>query len=322
MERIRDKICSGWRGTSLAALGLALLGLGSPAEASDFYFPLGFGSAGKPNSFAFENWSSFTGSGGGGAATHRFSTGLELAYFTPTGFTGTTRDQFELYGFFWGGWQDPHGGNAGSSGWGFAIPDVGVEYYFQVVQPNEAPKGVKLDPDSWEYFTLWTSPDVTAYFPNGNNYPAGYGSFSNQFSMNVNWQNYARWGRIATTFVPVSATYAWRDLAPTIGAAPTPGIFAPLHNKGGWSISTGIINAEYHVTGDFWMGLYHSYNFYNVADSTYATTREGTIGPAVEYDGFAKQSLYLQATVQTDYYHSAGLKQNTSFIFYLFKYLN
>ena len=297
------------RGLTLSGLIWAL----GTGNASAVYFPLGFGSAGKPDSWAIENYTFFSQIGGN---TQQVGDIGELAYFTKTGFTGSSRDQFELYGFFSGGYV----GAPGDHGAGIGHPELGLEYYYQVIQP----KVTAANADSSDYVTFWTSPNVQVNFPNGYSGASSYSAGANQYQFNANLQNYYRNGKFAVTFVPVFATYGFANQNTTsvTGAA---GIVQSVNARGGWSISTAIFNAGYHLTDDLWVGVYHTLNFNNVSDSFphVATTTEATIGPQVEYDGLGpKYNLYIQGTIQTDYYRSSALKQNTSFILYFFKYIS
>lgn len=282
----------------------------SGAYAQTAYFPNGFGSAGKPDSWAYEQYTAFQHNG---TSSNTGSIVQELAYFTPVGLTGTTRDQFEFYGFNIAGVTGCHGAPCSGSGWGLAGPELGVEYYYQVIQPTTK------DTTSTDYVNFWTSPDIQVNFPNGNNLPGGFGGGGNEFSYNVNWQNYLQIGPWKTTFVPIYATYSDRPLSSTYLGG---GVFDNTRNQGGWSISTGIVNAQYQLTPDFSLGIYNTVNFSNIAGTIFKETTTASIGPAWQYNGFGKYNLYLQGTVLTNYIRTNNAKQNTSVIFYLFQYLN
>ena len=267
-------------------------------------------SAGKPNSWAYEQYVGFSHVG-----TNSNLGGLvqELAYFTPVGITGTTRDQFELYAFAISGVTGCGGAPCSGQGWGVDGPELGIEYYYQVIQPTTK------DVNSYDYVNFWTSPDIQVNFPNGNNLPAGFGGGGNEFSYNINLQNYLQIGPWKTTFVPIYATYSDRPLSSTYLGG---GVFDNTRNQGGWSISTGIINAQYQLTPDFSLGIYNTVNFSNISGTVFHETTTAEIGPAWQYNGFGKYNLYLQGTVLTDYVRTNHAKQDTSVIFYLFQYLD
>jgi hypothetical protein len=101
-------------------LTCGLFGLAGAAQARQF---LGFGQGGIPNSIAFENYPTLDKSSTGRDTVSDYT---ELAYFTKTGLTGTTRDQFEYFVGADLGYTDPKG-DPTASGAGIAYPEIGFE---------------------------------------------------------------------------------------------------------------------------------------------------------------------------------------------------
>jgi hypothetical protein len=280
-------------GITLFATGL--LCLSATAHARQF---IGFGQGGIPNSFALENYPTINPNSAG---TNTVSNFFELAYFTKTGLTGTTRDQFEYWIGANLGYTDPKG-DPNSSGWGMSSPEIGFEYYYNVVQPT-VPVG---EPG---YFTFWTGPEAWLNAPNGNTQTTGYGAGSDQYSINVSDVSFIRVGNWDFTFDPIEVNYDFRNLNST-AVAGNPNQF--FKERGGLSLTFGDIGFGYQVTPDLVVGVLQQFNANNVADSNFAPSQEGFIGPGFTYAGFRDAGVVLGGALQTDYY-----RENTAHNTYL-----
>jgi hypothetical protein len=91
----------------LTLLTAGLITLSATAQARQW---IGFGQGGIPNTVALENYPTINPSSSG---TNTVSDFAELAYFTKTGLTGTTRDQFEYWVRTDFGYTDPKGNPIG-----------------------------------------------------------------------------------------------------------------------------------------------------------------------------------------------------------------
>jgi hypothetical protein len=296
----------GWQGAMAASLvgAVAALGFGD-AHAANTENYLGWGAPGDPG-WAEENYLQYASSGD----HNTIRNAAYFYYFTKTGFTDTTRDRLEYWigGAF--GYQNANHQPTSAGGWGGAAPDVGFEYYYNVIPLS----GKKGDNETW-----WTAQLFDVNFPNGDNKSAGYGAGANQFSIDFTSQNYYQNGRFAMSFEPAWVTYAFRNEHKTTIVTSAGSVFT-RRLRGGWSMSFGIANLAYEVKPDLYVGIYHGFNVYALADSDAHRSAEGTIGPSIAYSGLSKYGIDLQATVQTDYYHSASLNQSVYLAFYVNKH--
>jgi hypothetical protein len=255
---------------------------------------IGYGQAGKPGSWALETFPIATHTSPNGNSINTFT---NPAYFTETGFTGTHRDQFE----FWAGASTGYAKAApgsGLNGFGMASPQLGIEYYLNVVQPN-------AEPGSAGYTTFWTSPIFTVSFPNGNTHDSGFGAGANQYAYGFSVNNYIQVGKIGVTVNPVELYYASRNRNATdLGD----GEMRKL--RGGLSITVADIAGGYQVTNDLFLGLHHSFSFYNAYGSDFQESREGKIGPALTWSGLVKYGIFISANLNFDYYTTPNLKHS------------
>jgi len=272
---------------------LALGGVATSVRADEF---IGFGQAGKPGSWALEEYPTFSHTG---PNSNSISTYNELSYFTESGFTGTHRDQFE----FWVGTSTGYANTQGApnaSGAGFASPGLGFEYYYNVIVPD-------AKPGTPGYVTFWTSPTLTVNFPNGSRKDAGFGAGANEYSYGLNWANYIQIGKFAVTANPVEIFYASHNLNATTLSN---GEMRRL--TGGASLTLMDVAAGYEVHDDLFAGIHHAYDINSWRGSDFAETREGKIGPSLTYLGFAKYGLYILGNVNFDYYTSSNMKKSVS----------
>jgi hypothetical protein len=286
---------------SLTLLTCGLITLSAAAQARQW---IGFGQGGIPNTVAFENYPTINPNSSG---TNSVSDFAELAYFTKTGLTGTTRDQFEYWVGADLGYTDPKG-SPGSSGVGVAAPEVGLEYYYNVIQPT-APVG------SPDYFTLWAGPEAWVNFPNGNTQTAGYGAGSDQYSFNISEINFMAIGKWQFTFDPIEVNYGFRNLNSTAVAG------NPIQSfkaQTGLSLTFADLGFGYQVTPDLVVGVLQQFDANNVADSNYAPSQEGFIGPSFTYAGFRKEGVVFAGAIQTDYYRQ-NMAHNTYFALWITK---
>jgi hypothetical protein len=274
---------------------VALISAPLHANADEF---IGFGQAGAPGSWALETFPVFQHTGPNSNTVY---SSIELAYFTETGFTGTNRDQFEFWTAGSPGYSNTHGVPGGST-FGFASPNLAVEYYFNVLVPDaDQPVG------SAGYKSFWTSPTFYVVFPNGSSKNVGYGAGNNQYAYGLNVGNYLQIGKIGVTFNPIELYYAGRNLNVTdIGN----GQLEKL--RGGLSLTLMDVAAGYQVRDDLFLGVHHAYDIYSWKGSDFAEEREGKIGPSFTYLGLAKYGLYVSGNVNFDYYTSSNLKHSIS----------
>ncbi len=256
---------------------------------------IGWGQEGDPGSLAFQNYPTYAHQS---SSSNTLSNDFELAYYSNTFLTGTTRDQLEVWASASGGYTNTHGA-PGSSGFGISGPEVGLEYYYQIIQPT-APIG------SPNYVDFWFGPWIDVNFPNGNTNTAGYGVGADQYSLDVVPIGYFQIGKIAITVSPLSAHYGFTDLNTTIDAMSG----LRKRDRQGWSFTVGDGGIGYQITPTLIVGLLQQFNLNNIDDSTVRSSREGFIGPTFTYAGFSKRGLYISGAVQTDYYNEGLKHQN------------
>jgi hypothetical protein len=286
--------------TGLVLFTCGLISISATAQARQW---IGFGQGGIPTGMAFESYPTINTTSSDKNSVSAFD---ELVYFTPTGLTGTTRDQFEFFAGASLGYTDPKG-SPNSSGVGVASPLIGFEYYYNVIQPT-APVG------SPGYFTFWTGPEAWVTFPNGNTQSAGYGAGDDQYGYTITDLNYIGFGKWKFTFAPVEVTYNSGNLNSTsVGGDPFKG-------QHGLSLTFGDIGFGYQVSPDLVVGVLQQFNANNVANSTYAPSQEGFIGPSFNYYGLRKYGFIFSAAVQTDYYRE-NTAHNTYVAFWFKKTL-
>jgi hypothetical protein len=286
-----------WVGPALALV----LGITPPAHGEQF---IGFAQPGVPGQWALESFPVFSRTTKGSV---RAGSNTVLAYFSETGFTGTQRDQLQFWvGADTGYNNDNSARNNGA--WGVASPNLGLAYYYNVVEPKSAY-------GSEDFTTFWVNPTLSLEFPNGNDEGTGYGAFANRYGASFSVANYLRVGRFAATFTPAGIHYAARNRhASDLGNGD------PTRLRGGVSFWLADIAAGYLVTDDLWLGVHHSYHINNRSASDFKESREGKIGPAMTYTGFSKQGLYLSANLNVDYYHSDNLPYSNSLTMALVKF--
>ena len=278
-----------------------VLGITPQAHAEQF---IGFAQPGVPGQWALESFPVFSRTTTGSV---RAGSNTVLAYLSETGFTGTQRDQLQFWvGADTGYSNDNSARNNGS--WGVASPNLGLAYYYNVVEPTSAY-------GSDDFTTFWINPTLSLEFPNGNDEGTGYGAFANRYGASFSVANYLRLGRFAATFTPAGIHYAARNRHATdLGSGD------PTRLRGGVSFWLADIAAGYLVTDDVWLGVHHSYHINNRSASDFKESREGKIGPAMTYTGFSKQGFYLSANLNFDYYHSDNLPYSNSLTMALVKF--
>ncbi|MNJ13153.1 hypothetical protein D3C77_73570 [compost metagenome] len=284
---------------ALAPLGLTF-SLITPVYADQF---IGFAQPGVPGSWALESFPVINRTAEGDL---RASSNTVLAYFTETGLTGTQRDQWEFWVGAIPGYTDTDAGG-GKSGWDIAAPNIGIEYYYNVVEPS-APWG------SPDYVTFWTSPTLMIEFPNGNHDTEGYGAGYNRYAYSLSIANYLQVGKFGVTFTPVGIYYAEKNRnAMDFGEGD------PKHLRGGVSLWVADIAAGYLVTDNLWLGVHHVYNINNRSASDFEESREGKVGPSMTYTGWAKQGVFVSANLNFDYYHTDNFPYSNSLTMALVK---
>ena len=265
----------------LAAAGL--LCLSTAAEARQFFY---IAEGGIPTGVAFETYPTVNPNSGATSA----SAYSELAYFTETGLTGTKRDQLEVWAGGTFGYTNPKG-SPNSSGYGIADPELGFEYYYNVIQPT-VPVG------SPGYVTWWTGPEGWVNFPNGNTQSVGYGAGADQYSVNLSDNNYIQIGKWIFDVNPVEVNYQFTDLNSTQSSNDSSVYFKQRY---GLSLTFGDVAIGYQVTPTWAVGVAQQFNANSISGSSVASSHEGFIGPTATYSGL--HGMLISAAVQTDYYH-------------------
>ncbi|KFI24803.1 hypothetical protein CG51_17340 [Haematobacter missouriensis] len=265
----------------------AALALPFSARAGNF---IGHSQPGKPG-YAVQFWPSFSHDRDGVDTARSF---FQLAWFSETGVTGTTRDQFELWGAINAGYQTTPKGSD-ESRWGLSVPQLGAEYYYQMYSSQAAPGETGFR--SW-----WISPTLIVNGPNGSSKSAGMGAGADQYSVSLNVNNYVGYNRWEFTVSPVSAFYAFRNRSKTALAE---GEDRAL--RGGLSMTFADVAVGYRAGNGFSVGTHHQYDVYNMSDSDFDRAERGMIGPSVTYTGAADRGLFFAATLDVDYHN-----ENTS----------
>lgn len=292
----------------VALLAAALiLPAASPALGAntDIYPDYGFAS---PPGWQYQNYFDVANQ----RSVNSFSETPLLAYYTKSGVTGTTKDSFQFWvsGSF--GYESPEGA-PGSSGWGVASPNVGVEWYYNLIQSEE-----KFGSSDYEALTI--SPWLQVFGPNGDTRENGFGSGLNQWSVNGTLLLSYRKGRFTTTISPFALTYSASDLNSFFVTNPVGGI-SSAKARPGWSGSFGLVNVGYDITPTVTLALQQVWNVYSFADARYSSREsEGTVGPQLAYTGLTDiYGIYIAGAVQVDYYHSRGLPQSIYLTTYITK---
>jgi hypothetical protein len=279
-----------------AILTLAIL----PVRASAIEYML-LSTPGVPGSFGLYEWPFYVYTQGG---TSTFQNFTELAYYSKTGLTGTTRDQFEVWLGGNIGYQSTNGSS--DSAWGGSQPQIGFEYYYNIIQPS-ASMG---DPG---YLSWWTSPYVSLIFPNGSSKASGFGSLADNYAYTFGWEHYLGIGKFTVTINPVFLTYnfrnqSWVDFGSGVLMRPRRGLsmtFADL--AAGWMVSPTLF-----------LGVHHDYMVNGMSNSDFGRSTEGQIGPTFTYTGFAKDNVYVLGALDFDYHHQ-GQPRSTTVSLLLYK---
>lgn len=250
---------------------------------------IGLAQPGVPDSFGMLLFPSYSRTDDPRTSTGKMFT--ELAWYSKTGFTGTTRDQFEVWlGFYAGRQTTPSGSRDDAAG--VSTPQLGLEYFYQVVQPGEAAFGTDA------YRSWWISPLLTISGPNGSRKTSGFGAGANQWSLGASVNNYFAYGRWHMTIAPVVAAYAFRNRSAT--ELPDG---ASTRYRGGLTLSLMDVAAGYQVTPNLIAGVHHAYNLYSVSRSDFKRGEQGMVGPTFTYLGFSKQNFYISGTLDFDYHN-------------------
>lgn len=279
----------------------ASLGFHGATHAEQF---LNFGQMGAPGGIAFESFPTITRSGGDSSL---YANNI-LTYFSKTGLTGTSRDQLQFWVGATAGRSRAQEGGLGSS-WGISGPNIGATYYYNVVQPT-----VCAGCEGYAIYTL--APIASITLPTGSDDTTGFRAGSNSHSYYLGLSHFIKVGRWSLSANPLSLFYAGTSRTPT---EITPGQRARL--RGGLSYTVADVAVGYDVTPDLAIGIHHALKLNHHADSSFARSRQGLIGPAISYSGFARQGLYLYANLNFDYHRSAQLKRAPNASLVLIKYL-
>jgi hypothetical protein len=251
---------------------------------------LNFGQMGAPNGVAFETYPSVTQSGGN---TSLYTSNI-LAYFTPTGFTGTNRDQLEFWVGGAAGYSHAESGQKGT-GWGVTSPLIGAEYYYNLIEPQ-----VCNTCDGYSIYTI--SPIAIVTFPSGSRDTTGFKAGTNNYSYSLSVSNFLKFNRWSVSVNPFGVSYADKSRNET---EISPGDYQKL--QGGYSYTIADVSTGYDVTPDFGVGVHHVFRVNNDRSSDFERSKQGFIGPAFSYTGFGKHGLYLYANLNFNYYHSDNI---------------
>lgn len=129
-----------WVGPAFALI----MGVAPTAHGDQF---IGFAQPGEPGKWALESFPVFNRTSNGDV---RAGSNTVLAYFSETGITGTQRDQVQ----FWVGADAGYTASNGSRNngdWDVASPNLGLAYYYNVVEPTSA-----YGAD--DFTTFWVNP--------------------------------------------------------------------------------------------------------------------------------------------------------------------
>ena len=269
------------RAPSFLALLVAAVAV-APHDADAVNY-LGSGQPGAAG-WSLQNWPSFSNYGGASGVSNFF----QLAWYTQTGFTGTSRDRFEFWAGGFGGYQERAPGTDGSN-WGISTPNVGAEYYYTVVNSN-----TKYATDGYRLWVI--TPTVTMAFPNGSGKTGGYGAGADQFAISFDINNSIVYNHWIMAIRPANFTYAFRNLNYSLTEN---GWTAKL--RGGWSVTVGDIALGYQITDTVAVGVHHQYNISNFAESDFKRSKRGMLGPTFAYTGFLDRGLYIGGTLDIDY---------------------
>lgn len=263
----------------------------TPSKAGNF---IGHSTPGKPG-YAIQFWPSFSHRSGGADSSGSFS---QLAWFSETGLTGTKRDQFELWLGFNAGYASTTSGS-GDAQWGATAPQIGFEYYYEVVQP-EVEAG-KTGHRNW-----WISPTLMVNTPNGNDKSSGFGAGANQFSVAFNINNYIAYDRWQLTISPVSALYSFenRHKSEWVNGK-------QKRLRGGLSLTFADAALGYRMTDNLSVGIHHQFDVFNSASSDFKRSERGAVGPSFTYTGFASKGYFMSATLDFDYYNRGTTRSTT-----------
>ena len=278
----------------LAAVGL--LCLSTAAQARQFFY---LSEGDVPPGVVFETYPTFN-PNSGPLSYNQYS---ELAYFFPSGFTGTKRDQLELWAGGTVGYTNPMGAS-NSSGIGIATPELGFEYFYNVIQPT-APEG------SPGFVTFWTGPEGWINFPNGNTTTAGFGSGGDQYSFGINEPFFLQIGKFMVNASPIEVNYQFGNLNSS-QSPNNPALY--FKQQYGLSLTFGDLAIGYQVGPNLAVGVAQQFNENNIAGSTVPSSREGFIGPTLTYKGIPH--MLIGASIQTDYYHE-NTARNTYVAFWI-----
>lgn len=273
----------------------------SPAACAGNF--IGFSQPGIPGTFGVLLFPSYSHSAPNVNTGKMFT---ELAYFSKTGVTGTTRDQFETWlGFYSGVQTTPKGSD--DSAFGISTPELGLEYYYHVVESADNTFGTD-DFRSW-----WISPMLIFNAPNGSSKTGGFGAGANQWSISASVNNYFGYGRWHATVAPIAGAYLFHNY--NLTELPSG---SGVRMRGGLSLSLFDIAAGYQFIPNLLAGIHHVYNIYNIGGSDFQRATEGMIGPTFTYLGFAAQNCFISGTLDVDYHHQ-GVPRSVSVNFSLVK---
>ena len=261
--------------------------LSAPAAYAENF--IGLGEPGPPGKFAILSFQNFI-NGPKEAGFPVWFTVISPSFYTARGFT-KTRDIFQLYAGAAVGYIDGAPDTAKTIdrfGWG--LPHVGIQWYFQAVEPRPISNKPGAAKFSW-YF----SPYVTVYFPNGSTREYGFdGVYGNNVRFSIGLQNNFNIGNFALTIMPVQFNYTG------------PYLQKLSSSKEQLDIDIMDFSMGYAIHPTLFIGIHHIYTFKNVsgnADVLQGPSQwgEGRIGPSATYVGFASKGLSLFANINFTY---------------------
>lgn len=273
---------------------LVLAGFAFTARAENF---IGLAQPGTPGTFALQLYPTFTHVQPNTNGAKAF---LEYSYTTKTGITPDNRDQFEVWLGGYGGYQTPHT-ISNNGGWGIAAPEIGLEYYYHAILPEEkSPFGTP------GYRDWYISPTLALDFPNGFSKTSGFGAGADQYTLSASVNNFIGFGRYNISVNPVQFSYAFRNRNVTETDS-----LQGERLRGGLNISLFDTAVGYAVSDTLIVGVHHAYNIYAAASSDFQRATEGIVGPTFTYLGLAKLGIYVSGTLDFDY-HASNTPKTTA----------
>lgn len=255
--------------------------LSAPAAFAENF--IGLGQPGPPGKFALLSFQNFI----SGPKDFVYPISMVIispSFYTTRGFT-KTRDIFQLYAGAAVGYANaPQADVKTIDRFGWALPHVGVQWYFHAIRPTPISNKPGAAKFSWHF-----SPYITVFFPNWATTTNGFAAYNNNVKFSLGLQNSFTIGAFALTIMPVQFNYS----GPQLHMLST--------SKERLDIDIMDFGMGYAIHPTIYIGIHHVYTFKNVTGDANAQWGEGRIGPAATYVGFAAKGLFLFANINFTY---------------------